>query len=833
MKNPLPVDECLPDVLAAVAGHGCAVLTSPTGSGKTTRVAPALVGRSGGGQGRVLLAQPRRVAARAAARRIAFEWGSPLGEEVGFEVRFDRAVSARSRLVVMTDGLLLRRVLGDPLLEGIDAVVLDEFHERRLDSDVALALLREIRADVRPDLGIVVMSATLDAEAVAGYLDDAPIIRAEGRSYPVEVSWADRPDDRRLEDRMAGAVREALADSGGNVLCFLPGAGEIRRTAERLDGLAGAEVLPLHGELPAERQDAAIAASSGRRVILATNVAETSLTIPGVDVVIDSGLCRRALSDPATGLDRLELGRISRASADQRAGRAGRERPGTAVRLWSRMDERALDPHETPEVARADLSRCVLELLEWGVDDPAAFRWFEAPDAAALARALELLVMLGAVEERAGRAATTALGRRMLSLPLHPRLARLALAAADRGHVEDGAALAALASVRDLRRGRAGEAATTASADLLVQLDAFREARRWRFDRRACSSRGVDARAAREVDRTAAAIARDLRRVAGGSGAHGDADDDLLRAVLAGFPDRVARRREAGSDRAVMVGGRGLRLDRRSVVHDADLFVALDVDAARRRGADALVRSAAAIERAWLAEEAPHLMVTESAAELDARGRVAGVERTLFGDLVLEERGGVAVDPQRAAAVLEAAVRADPARWLDGRDDVAALRPRWKLLREHAPELGFPELDTPFLVESLVALCPGRRSLRELAKAPLVDVVSGQLDRRQRAALDKETPAHVSLPSGRRARLRYGERDVPVLAARVQDLFGMKETPRVCFGRVDCVIEILAPNNRPVQVTTDLASFWRETYAQVRKDLRGRYPKHSWPETPP
>lgn len=827
MPTPLPIDASLAAVRRALDARGCVVLTAPTGSGKTTRVAPALLDR---GKGRVLMAQPRRVAARAAARRIAMERGSAVGEEVGFEVRFERSLSKATRLVVMTDGLLLRRVLRDPLLEGVDAIVLDEFHERRLDTDLILGLLREIRREVRPDLELVVMSATLDAESVSNFLDEAPIVGAEGRTHPVDVQWQTRPDDRRIEDRVATAAREALSRSSGSVLCFLPGIGEIKRTAERLAGLEGVPVLPLHGELSAKDQDAALDRTKGRRIILATNVAESSLTLPGVDVVVDSGLCRRLESDPATGLERLELGRISRASADQRSGRAGRERPGHAVRLWSRRDEQAMEPFEAPDVARVDLARCALELLEWGVDDVAAFGWYEVPPQAALERAAELLVVLGAATRKDGRLTVTPMGRRMLKLPLHPRLARLVLAAADRERGDDGADLAALAQARDPRRGD-HDGAPTASADLLVQLDLLREARRRRFDRRACSALGVDTRAMREIDRVAASIRRELPRDA--SRAAGGDEADLLRSLLAAFPDRVARRREARSERAVMVGGRGLRLDARSVVRDAELFVALDLDTARRRGADALVRSASAVREEWLEHEAPQLLSVESGAELDARGRVAAVERRLFADLVLDERRGGKVDPVAAAAVLAEAVRGDPERFLGRRDDVAALAPRWRLLTEHAPELRLPPLDQELLVEALVDACAGCRSVEDVARADLRAMLEGRLDRRQRAALSTETPSGITLPNGRRARLRYGEREVPVVSSRVQDFFGLRRTPTVCFGRVRCVVELLAPNNRPVQVTTDLENFWNETYAQVRKDLRGRYPKHSWPEDPP
>ncbi len=582
-KPALPIDPHLPDLCAALSGRGAAVVRAPPGSGKTTRIPPALEAAGLLAGGACVVLEPRRVAARAAARWVARENGWELGREVGYQVRHDRCGTAATRIWYVTEGVLVSRLQADPELAGVGAVVLDEFHERSLEADLALAFLREVREALRPDLKVVVCSATLDPGPVARFLD-APVLEVPGRPHPVEVRYLERPDPDPLPLRVARGVRRAWPhrpEGRGDVLAFLPGAAEIRRTARALEdwaGEAGADLVPLHGDLPAERQDAALAPAARPRVILATNVAETSLTLPGVRTVVDSGYARELRHDPATGLDRLETVPVSRANADQRAGRAGRLGPGLALRLWTRHDDRSRPAEPQPAIRREDLGRAVLEVLAWGAPDPAAFGWFEPPDAARLEAAVELLRLLGAVGSD-GR--ITPLGEALRRLPLPPRLAALALEATRQGCPWQGALAAALLEERDVvASGRAfgrGHGAPTGPSDVLWRIELLEEARRAGFRPERLRALGLEPGACRAVWHAA----RQIRRLVGDPGpAEKQAGPDgLLRALWAAFPDRVARRREPGSDRFVLAGGRGARLDPRSGVRRAEWIVAVRLDA--------------------------------------------------------------------------------------------------------------------------------------------------------------------------------------------------------------------------------------------------------------
>jgi ATP-dependent helicase HrpB len=843
--DPLPIDPYLERIASAVRERGALVLVAPPGAGKTTRVPPALSdalsapGRAGG---KVLVLQPRRIAACAAAARIAEERGVRLGGEVGYRVRFESRAGPSTRIEVVTDGILLRWLDRDPFLEGVAAVVLDEFHERRLESDLALALLREVRAEARRDLAVVVMSATLAPAPVAKFLGGAPVIEAAGRPYPVEVRYAGPLGPRPLEEAVAEAVRASWSEASGHVLVFLPGAAEIARAARALEGFAaraGARITPLHGRLALDEQQAALRPSRARKIVLSTNVAETSLTIDGVDLVVDSGLARILRNDPRTGIDRLETVRASRHSVEQRAGRAGRQRPGKALRLWSEAEHAALPEAELPEVARVDLAYAVLELRAWGVAGPRRFVWYEEPPSGALERAEALLADLGAIEAPGGP--LTELGRRLLAVPAHPRLARLLLAAAEAGRPGDGARLAALIEERDVvryrpfgpARARRGGPKLAASSDLLLRLELVREAESGGLSRAAVDRDDLDSVALRAVAR----LARDLERSVGARPRHDDDREDeepLLRAVLLAYPDRVARRRAPRSDRGRMVSGRGVVLAPESVVRDAELFVALDVDESTRgERLEARVRLASAIEARWLEEEFPRSISERTETWFDEESeRVRATSTRLYRDLPLEEPRELPPPPDEARQLLEEAVAARAAEIFTADEAAAAVLARLRFLAEAMPELGLPRSSAEELAALLRPLCAGKTRLDEVRAAGLAALLESALSSAQRAALERHAPERLEVPSGSRIRLAYAAGRPPVLAARVQELFGLRETPRVAAGRVPVLLHILGPDSRPVQVTQDLESFWNTTYHQVRKDLRGRYPKHAWPEDP-
>ena len=779
MLATLPIDAHVVRVRDALAGPRAAVLVAPPGSGKTTRVPPALVG-----DGPVFLLQPRRVAARSIARRIAEEQGWTLGGEVGWQVRFERRFGKDTRLLVATEGVLTRRLQSDPLLSGFRTIVLDEFHERSLCADLALAFARQAwRA--RDDLRILVMSATLDAGPVAAFLGDCPVIDVPGRPYPIEVRYEPRAS-------LAGAVRSVLERAGGHVLCFLPGAPEIRRAQAEIGTPAGVRVLPLHGTLSAEEQDLALAPSVERKVILATNVAETSLTVEGVTDVIDSGQHKVLRYDPARGLDRLELERIPADSAEQRAGRAGRTGPGRVVRLWDERDR--LRPRREPEIERVDLAAPILDVVAWG-GDPGGFEWFEAPPAEGLAAGMTLLERLGALS--GGR--LTAEGEAMHGLPLHPRLARVLISAGG------GARAAAVCAVlgEGWRPALGGDAPTTDS-DVLSAADLLRDAppgvrasaRELLSFRRASSLPG-DEEYAVPADSSGPVQSKSL----GMTG-----DERLLRALLAGFPDRVARRREPGSSRLVLSSGSGALLGRESGVREGEVLVALEVTGGVAGAAsEPIVRMASRVEREWLEG-----VRTEIAHRFDeTSGSVRAYAQDRYDRLLLGERP-VPPDPEAAAALLaEALERREPG------EGAARLQRRLRVAGLEAD-----------LHAAVVAACRGRTSL------PSFDEPERWLDPGTRGRLDRLAPERLLLPSGRTAALDYREDGSVVAAAKLQELFGLAETPRIGPRQVPVVFELLAPNGRPVQTTRDLRGFWERTYPEVRKELRGRYPRHPWPEDP-
>jgi ATP-dependent helicase HrpB len=756
--SPLPIDQEIPRILEGLERHRAVVVVAPPGSGKTTRVAPALCR-----QGPLILLQPRRVAARSIARRIAQEqeWG--LGDEVGWQVRFERHYGARTRLLVATEGILTARLQSDPLLSDFKTIVLDEFHERSLHADVSLALARQAW-QARDDLWLVVMSATLDPGPVREFLRDCPVVEAQGRLFPVEVSyWPDLDP--------APAVHKALAGGTGHLLCFLPGVRELRKVQSELNppGLPrGIRVYPLHGMLSADAQDAALAPCPDRKVILATNLAETSLTINGVQTVVDAGLEKLLQYDLERGLDRLELQRLSRDSAEQRAGRAGRTAPGRAFRLWNRADR--LVPSRKPEILRVDLSAPVLDILAWG-GDPRRFAWFEPPPPDRLEAALELLAQLGALEH--GR--LTPQGELLRRFPLHPRLAKILVEA---GPTLRAGACCALLAERPL----ALKHNHTTLSDLLSQTDHIEE---W----------------PENLHRLAREIVVLARKLLGRSGT--EEEEKLLRALFAGFPDRVARRRAPGSDRFLLASGYGARQSRESGVREAEFLVALDLSAG---GGDeeGLIRQASLVRKEWLQPTGRQITYSYDSA---AR-RVKAVERLKYHALTLVERQ-VPPDPEKAFPLLLEA-------WFQVGLDESSSR---LLLRVKKAGM---EVDLEAIARNAclgqVALPQGR--LRDYLDYSLL------------AATDQLCPESLVIPSGRHARLDYREDGSVRLAVKLQELFGLAETPRAGKNREPVILDLLAPNGRPVQTTTDLPSFWRNTYPEVRKELRGRYPKHPWPEDP-
>ncbi|MEN6624986.1 MAG: ATP-dependent helicase HrpB [Candidatus Sumerlaeia bacterium] len=833
--SPLPIDPLLPDIVSSLKTGRALVVVAPPGAGKTTRLPPALLPICAPPNDQVLVLQPRRVAARAAAARIAHEQGWRLGDEVGYHVRFENRCAPATRLRILTEGILTRRLQGDPALERVGAVVLDEFHERSIHTDLALALLREVQQALRPDLRLVVMSATMDPRPVSKFLGNAPILASPGRLHPVEIEFIDRPSGAAAADEAAGAARRVLRHASpelnpadpcdpGHVLVFLPGMGEIRRAESALSDVP-ADLHVLHSSVSSADQDRALRPSTRRKLILATNIAETSLTIDGVRTVIDSGLARVPVSDPRLGIDRLDLRRISRASADQRAGRAGRTAPGRCIRLWTRAEDAALSPADPPEIRRVDLASTILALRAWGVTDPGGrFGWFEPPRPDALALADRLLTMLGAVAPD-GR--LTEIGRRLARLPLHPRIGRMLLAGADSGHVREAAALAALLSERDLLASpgsRRKSAGVEGRSDLLERLDILE------------SGAGADPQAVAGARRVRDELVREIGR--GRAGARRRCD--ILQLPLFGWPDRVTLRRPADPSRGVMVGGRGVVLEPSSVVRRAPLFLSIDPRDPEnvRPGAasESRVSLASAIEPEWLEQSFPHLIERRVQFQFDpARGRVIGLRQTLYAGLAIaEDATGAGSDPEAAGDALydyicasptasEAFINNDPAaaRWLA----------RAALLRRAMPELNIPEFDTPALAEIIRAACD-RQTTIEAAQKRLVPLLENRLGHRLRRALAEHAPDAVEIPGGRRVKLEYQPDGPPILAIKLQHLFGMAEGPRVAAGRVPVLLHLLAPNGRPAQITSDLAGFWRTGYAQVRKDLRARYPKHAWPEKP-
>jgi ATP-dependent helicase HrpB len=798
----LPVTDALPALGAALAAGTRAVLSAPPGAGKTTLVPLFLLGEAWRGDGRIILLEPRRLAARAAAGRMAALLGERVGDTVGYRMRLDNRVSAKTRIEVVTEGVFARMILEDPELRGIAAVLFDEFHERSLDADFGLALALDVQAALREDLRILVMSATLDVERVSALLDNPPAILSEGRAFPVDVRYQDRPAGERIEDSMARAIIEAHRQESGSILAFLPGQAEITRTAERLDGRFGAEtaVVPLFGNLSQKEQDAAIQPTSAgmRKIVLATSIAETSITIDGVRIVIDSGLQRLPVFEAATGITRLETVRVSRASADQRTGRAGRTEPGIAIRLWHAGQTAALPAFTPPQILSSDLSGFMLDLAHWGVSDPAALHLVDQPPAAAVEEARNLLRLLGALDE-AG--ALTPAGKRIRELALPPRLAAMILHAAQDGEQAAAARLAVLLT----EQGLGGPA-----VDIEERL------------RRFSNERGERAEAARRL----------AQRMADGFGkARATAASMPGALLLHAFPDRVALQR-GGRGRFVMANGRGAELPETERLAGAEMIVVADLtgQAGRQR-----ILAAAEIDRAEVEAGLAEKIVREDQCVFDRASRQVRARRVVrLGAMILEEAPLPRPSGPKAALALADGVRQLGLQVLPFSREAAQLRDRIGFLHRSIGE-PWPNTSDDALLAALetwfVPFQETARGIDDISSARLQEGLMALVPYEVQRDLARLAPTHFEAPTGQRHPIRY-DGDEPVLAIRVQELFGLKQHPSVAGGRLPLLLELQSPAHRLIQTTRDLPGFWAGSWRDVRADMRGRYPRHPWPEDP-
>ncbi len=842
----LPIYELESALVASLRAHSRIVLQAPTGSGKSTQVPQMLLDQGLAGDGEIVVLQPRRLATRMLAARVAQERGGRLGDEVGYQIRLDRVCSARTRIRFVTEGVLLRQMLSDPGLRGVSAIIFDEFHERHLYGDITLARALDLQETRRPDLRLAVMSATLDAGALEKYLAPCELLTSRGRTFPVDVEYVARSLGNSPVWAAAAEEFERLArETEGDVLVFMPGSYEIGRTIEAIAHTrAGRDclVLPLHGELSVRDQDAAVARYEQRKVIVSTNVAETSLTIDGVRVVIDSGQAKIARFDPYRGINTLLVERISRASADQRLGRAGRTAPGRCVRLWTEREHQDRAAQELPEVKRLDLAEVVLTLKASGIADVAKFRWLEAPDARSLERALTLLTDLGALSsssaETEDEGDITTLGRRMLAFPAHPRYARMLLAGNDAGCVRAVALIAALTQGRNLLQRSGGKQmqqdredllGENAESDFFVLMRAHRFAEQRNFNPGACRELGINALVARE----AAALADQFLRIAKDEGLDLESRDTgseaLQKCVLAGFPDMVAQRMDGGTLRCALVHGRRGVLARESVV-STPLLVASEVREVQIRGElETLLTLATAIREEWLRELFPGGFAETSEVFFDSTlRRVLAKRQTRFHDLVLRSEQTDKVPLEQAAALLAREVEAGtcPLKLWDNAVDQWILR--LNQLAEWHPEFELPPLgddDRRMLVEQI---CHGATSYKEIKERPVWPTVKAWLSTSQQELVEDYAPERIELPNGRKAKIAYAAKTAPTIAARIQDLYGVTSELRIAHHTVPLVIQVLAPNHRPIQITQNLATFWKESYPKIKQELQRKYPKHEW-----
>jgi ATP-dependent helicase HrpB len=847
----LPIYELENEIAASLAAQPRLILQAPTGSGKSTQVPQMLLDRGLLSDGEVVILQPRRLATRLLARRVAFERSGRLGDEVGYQIRFEKVVSKKTRIRFVTEGILLRQLLQDPELSGVAAILFDEFHERHLYGDITLARTLQLQEARRPDLKLVVMSATLESDRLAKYLAPCQVLTSSGRVHPVRIEYLTKPvraENYPIWDLAADEFERIAAQTDGDALIFMPGKYEIMRTisAIRASRLSDRFVaLPLYGELPPAEQDAALNQYEKRKVVVATNVAETSLTIDGVRVVIDSGLARIARFDPRRGINTLFIEKISRASADQRAGRAGRTASGHCLRLWTESEHLERAAQELPEVKRLDLAEVVLTLKASGIEDIAAFRWLEPPAPKALENAEQLLRDLGAIpgiarETRALRGITS-LGRRMLAFPVHPRYARMLLAAQEQRCVRGIALVAALtqgsnllrrAEDKQMRDERKDFLGGEDESDLFILLRAFRFAAGNNFNpHRRCSRLGINGGAAREAGQLweqflsiARAEGLDIEEREAAPGA-------IARCVLAGFPDQVAVRLDEGTLRCALVHNRRGVLARDSVVHRARLLTASEIREIESSDGErqVLLTLATAIKEEWLREFFPEAIQEKTEISYDSSlRRVVGRAVTLFHDLVLVEKKSEHVPADAAAAILAREVTAGNCPLKKWDSAIEQWIARLNFAAAAFPELEFPpigEAERALLIEQI---CQGATSYKEIKERPVVPVLKSWLGAGQQRALDQLAPERIKLPNDRNAKITYGANHAPTIAARIQDLYGVENSLTIGHGRVALRIEVLAPNHRPIQITDDLTTFWRENYPKIKQELQRKYPKHRW-----
>ncbi|MDT8450041.1 MAG: ATP-dependent helicase HrpB [Wenzhouxiangellaceae bacterium] len=805
----LPITGLLPTLLTTLEQHSVAVLQAPPGAGKTTTVPPALLKAGWRAGRRIVMLEPRRLAARAAACFMAGRLGEPVGATVGFRTRLETRVSDTTRIEIVTEGILIRMLQRDPELSGHAAVLFDEFHERSLDADLGLALVREVQQALRPDLRVVVMSATLDTAPLAKLLGDAPVLSTEGRSFPVDIVYRPPRRERNLPNEVAGAVRHALDQESGSILVFLPGAREIRAVAHRLEALVAPDlqVRPLFGAMKPEAQDAAIAPppDGTRKVVLATSIAETSLTIEGVRVVVDAGRERRARFDPGSGMTRLVTTRVSQAASEQRRGRAGRIEPGVCYRLWSEAEQRRLPKFTPPEILEADLAPMVLELAHWGAQSPGELVWLNPPPEAHWQQAVELLQWLDALD---GSGAITAAGREMLAAGVHPRLAHMLVLA--RAHREQATAarLAAVLSERDLLESGEG-------ADLEARLALLDRPGRGRVE---------------QVRKLARRLGADERTPAG---TPEPAEGPIGPLLALAFPDRVARRRPGGRPRYLLSNGRGAWLPGDDPLAASEWLVAADLDGEAREARIFLAARTGQAEIESVLHE--HIETTEHALWDDERGTVVVRRERRLGAIVLESREAGRPTPEHLAEGLLDAIRQRGLKALDWNDAArqfcaraelvrAELHPDWPAFDRAALARELPDWLGPFLA--------GLTHLHQVEKLDPMPALTARLGFERARELDRLAPSRVEVPAGPRVRLDYTAESGPVLAVKLQAVFGWRETPRIAGGRVPVVLHLLDPAGRPLAVTSTLESFWRNAYPDIARDMRGRYPKHPWPEEP-
>jgi ATP-dependent helicase HrpB len=825
----LPIEPVLPELRRALGAASGAVLQAPPGAGKTTRVPLALLDEPwlANEHRRIVMLEPRRLAARAAAMRMAAMRRESVGETVGYRMRLDSRVGPRTRIEVVTEGVLIRMLHDDMALDGVGLVIFDEFHERSLDADLGLALCLDVQRSLREDLKLLVMSATLDGAAVARLLGGAPVITSEGRSYPVETRYRERPAGEPVEAGVAAIVREALLEAGldGDVLAFLPGGREIRRAARLIGNIvpSAVDVHPLYGDLPPAMQDAALRPPppGRRKVVLATTIAETSLTIEGVRIVIDGGYARAPRFDPRTGMTRLETVRVSQAASDQRRGRAGRTAPGVCYRLWSEAGQRALAPQSRPEILDADLAPLALDLAAWGAD-PAALPWLDPPPEGPYAQAVELLIRLGALDPDGRR--PTPRGRRMVALGLHPRLAAMLVRAREEGKGLAALAcdIAALFGERDFMSG---------DADLRSRLALLRGGD---GGRGGAAAEG----AVRRIRQGAAALRQRLGLAARdktGEAVPPPPLDEAGRLLAYAYADRIAQRRADVPGEFRLSNGSGAWLPATDPLAAADFLVAADLDGDRRR---ARIFLAAPVDRAAIEDAFAAAMVTEDVVRWDRReGAVAARRQRRLGALVLHDAPLPAPPPDRVVPAMLDGIRDLGLAALPWTPEIENWRARVAFLRRvEGEEAGWPDLSDAALLASLETwLAPfldGVTRRAHLAKVDLGAALRTRLDWAQQQRLDALAPTHAAVPSGRRIPLDYTTGETPVLAVKLQEMFGATATPSLAGGRVPLIVHLLSPAGRPIQVTQDLAGFWASSYRAVRAEMRGRYPKHDWPEDP-